>query len=196
MYFFDRVGATSRRRYQAQANLLFPISQHGPYYTLHMFVYSCRAPHTTALLTVHALSHSTRTPTSQDKMPLKPFTKIHEKFYIRPSLELIRTKSTDSIAFDATAQSWTGAKSCRLFDDSDSVEDDFVELGPGDSCSNPLKLEEAADGELGISTEFGDAPARTVEELDLDLEVLAAADTELRTTLENTTDSEIWGSAH
>ncbi len=61
------------------------------------------------------------------------------------------------------------------------------------ACSNPLELEETAGGELGISTEFGDAPARTVEELDLDLEVL---DTELSATLQNTTDSEIWGSAH
>ncbi len=56
-----------------------------------------------------------------------------------------------------------------------------------------MELEETAGGELGISTEFGDAPARTVEELDLDLEVL---DTELSATLQNTTDSEIWGSAH
>ncbi len=64
------------------------------------------------------------------------------------------------------------------------------------ACSNPLELEEAADGELGISTESGEVLARTVEELDLDLEVLVAADAKLRTTLENTTDSEIWGSAH
>ncbi len=57
------------------------------------------------------------------------------------------------------------------------------------ACSNPLELEEAADGELGISTESGEVLARTVEELDLNLEVLAVADTELCTTLENTTDS-------
>jgi len=120
-------------RYQAQANLLFSISQHDPYYTLHTFIYSCRAPHTRTC-THHCAPYCTR---------------------IRPRIDLLN-------------------------------------LVPAIRAQTPWNWKKRRMGSW-VSTEFGDAPVLTVEELDLDLQVL---DTELRATLENTTDSEIWRSAH
>lgn len=80
-------------------------------------------PPLTAFLTVQTLLLSTpkHDYPGQPEMPLKLFTKKldrREKLYIRPSLQLTRTESTESIASDATAPDLPGPgrNLGRLFD--------------------------------------------------------------------------------